>query len=219
MSEPNGLLAIGGDLSPARLLKAYRLGIFPWYNQEPILWWSPDPRTVLFLDKLHIAKSLQKFLRKKPFIIKADQQFAAVLRECAAPRLRQGKWERGTWLNKEMQKAYQQLHEMGYAHSIEVYANEDLVGGLYGISIGKIFFGESMFSRQTHASKVALIALAQQLRQWGFLLIDCQMPSPLLQSMGAESITRQSFNDRLAANNKLEDKVLKWQLAPNLIYW
>lgn len=209
---------MGGDLRPARLLKAYHLGIFPWYNQEPILWWSPDPRTVLFLDKLHIAKSLQKCLRKKAFIVKADQQFAAVMRECAAPRLREGKWERGTWLNKEMQGAYQALHEMGYAHSIEVYANNNLVGGLYGVSIGRIFYGESMFSRQTNASKVALIALIQQLRQWDFLLIDCQMASPLLQSMGAEPITRQTFNELLVANNELESKISKWQLAPNLIY-
>ncbi len=212
------MLAIGGDLRCERLIEAYRLGIFPWYNQAPILWWSPNPRTVLFLDKLHIAKSLQKTLQKKTFIIKADQQFATVLRECAAPRVRQGRWETGTWLNKEMQAAYQKLHEMGYAHSIEVYSDNNLVGGLYGVSIGRIFYGESMFSRQTNASKVALIALTQQLRLWNYLLIDCQMASPLLQSMGAEPITRSTFNRLLATNNKLENKISKWQLAPNLIY-
>lgn len=211
-------MAIGGDLRCERLLQAYRLGIFPWYNQPPILWWSPNPRTVLFLDKLHIAKNLQKALRKNSFIIKADQQFATVLRECAAPRLRQGEWETGTWLNNEMQAAYQNLHEMGYAHSIEVYAEDHLVGGLYGVSLGRIFYGESMFSRQTNASKIALVALTQQLRLWDYLLIDCQMASPLLQSMGAESISRNDFNRFLVINNKLENKISKWQLAPNLIY-
>ncbi|WP_235528493.1 leucyl/phenylalanyl-tRNA--protein transferase [Candidatus Berkiella aquae] len=212
LKEPNGLLALGGDLSTSRLLNAYRLGIFPWYDEEPILWWSPDPRTVLFLKDLHISHSLQKFLNKNPFTIKTDENFAGVLQHCAAPRVREAKLT-GTWLNPPMQSAYLALHEMGYAHSIEVYENNILVGGLYGISMGRLFFGESMFSLKTNASKVALVALTKQLKMWDFLLIDCQVASSHLFSLGAKQIPRQQFMEILAENNKFDSKILKWSFS------
>jgi leucyl/phenylalanyl-tRNA--protein transferase len=211
--EPDGLLAIGGDLSPLRLLNAYRLGIFPWYDHEPILWWSPSPRAVIFLDSLHISNSLQKFLRQKHFTVRMDEQFVEVLQGCAGPRLREGKWESGTWLNPAMQAAYLTLHQQGYAHSIEVYEDNKLVGGLYGVALGKIFYGESMFSHKSNASKVAMAALVDQLQRWDFALMDCQVASPHLMRMGATTIPRQQFLDILQQNTKFDDKVSNWQLS------
>lgn len=192
--EPNGLLAVGGDLSPDRLLRAYRHGIFPWYSEgQPILWWSPDPRTVLFPDHLRISRSLRKTLRKQQFSVSMNMCFDKVIHACSAPRAH----EEGTWITPEMMSAYHRLHELGHAHSIEAWQGAELVGGLYGIALGKVFFGESMFSRVTDASKVALSFLVSRLREWGFQLIDCQIYSEHLISLGAEEISRQQFVDHL----------------------
>lgn len=190
LEEPNGLLAVGGDLSPARLLNAYRQGIFPWYSEgQPILWWSPAPRAVLFPERLRLSRSLQKTLRKGQMQVTLDQNFAAVIEACSEARADQD----GTWITTEMKQAYQHLHRIGFAHSVEVWQGEKLVGGLYGVSMGKVFFGESMFSRISDASKVALAHLVQQLTAWDFALIDCQVGSPHLFRLGAEEIPRDAF--------------------------
>ncbi len=190
LREPNGLLAIGGDLSPMRLEHAYRHGIFPWFSaDDPILWWSPDPRTVLFPERIHISRSLHKRLRKQALSVTLDRDFEGVIRACAQPRDADG----GTWLMPEMIAAYQRLHARGLAHSVEVWSNRELVGGLYGIAIGRAFFGESMFSRTTDASKIALVHLCQQLADWGFGLIDCQMRTQHLISLGAIELPRAQF--------------------------
>ncbi|HZP85405.1 MAG TPA: leucyl/phenylalanyl-tRNA--protein transferase [Burkholderiales bacterium] len=193
--RPNGLLAAGGDLSPQRLLTAYRRGIFPWYSEgEPILWWSPDPRMVLFPNELKISRSLRKRLRKTPFRVLADTAFEQVLEKCSEPRPDQV----GTWITDEMKQAYCLLHQMGLAHSVESWREGELVGGLYGVALGRVFFGESMFSRATDASKVAFVHLVHQLIQWDFELIDCQMRTDLLASFGAREIPRSQFTSRLA---------------------
>ena len=215
MTEPDGLLALGGDLNPLRLLNAYHLGIFPWYEGEPILWWTPNPRAVIFVNALHISKSLQKTLHQNRFTVKMDEHFAAVLQGCAGPRLREGEWEMGTWLNAPMQAAYLDLHQQGYAHSIEVYEGNKLVGGLYGIALGRIFYGESMFSLTANASKVAMATLVKQLLLWDFVLMDCQVASPHLIRMGATVIPRQQFLDILSQNTKFDDKISNWQLNPS----
>ena len=190
LPDPNGLLAIGGDLSPVRLLNAYREGIFPWFNpDEPILWWSPDPRCVFVPSQVHISHSLAKRIRQCDYAVSFDRAFAQTLAACAGPR-RAG---RGTWLGPEMRAAYQTLHRSGVAHSIEVWRDGALIGGLYGIAIGRIFFGESMFSSATDASKLALVHLAQQLHDWGFPLIDCQVASPHLLTLGATTMRRADF--------------------------
>ncbi len=189
-TEPNGLLAIGGDLSSTRLISAYRRGIFPWYSQgQPILWWSPDPRTVLFPDELKVSRSLRKTLRKGRFTVTMDHAFGQVVRECAAPRAH----ETGTWLVPEMQMAYLDLHRSGIAHSVETWRDDALVGGLYGIALGQVFYGESMFSRESDASKVALVYLTHCLIAWGYRLIDCQVYSDHLISLGAREIPRREF--------------------------
>ena len=188
--EPNGLLAVGGDLSPPRLLNAYRHGIFPWFNAgDPILWWSPDPRTILTPDRLHISRSLAKTLRRGPFQVTLDRAFGQVVAGCAAPR-RQGD---GTWILPLMARAYERLHRLGWAHSVEVWREGELVGGLYGVALGRAFFGESMFSRATDASKVALVHLCQTLEARGFGLVDCQMHSDHLSRLGAVAIPRATF--------------------------
>ncbi|MDR2212069.1 MAG: leucyl/phenylalanyl-tRNA--protein transferase [Pseudomonadales bacterium] len=190
LTEPNGLLAVGGDLCVERLLAAYQRGIFPWFEQgQAPLWWSPDPRMVLFPAEFHHSRSLRKTLRSGRFSVSSDRDFAAVTAACAAPR--QG--SRGTWLIPAMRRAYQRLHQLGYAHSVEVWQDEQLVGGLYGVALGKVFFGESMFSRTSDASKTALAALAGQLQSHGFALIDCQVSNPHLQTLGARPITRADF--------------------------
>lgn len=190
LREPNGLLAAGGDLSAQRLIAAYRHGCFPWYQgEQPLLWWSPDPRTVLFPSELHVSRSLAKCLRQQRLQVTFDQDFAAVIRECAGPR----NYTDGTWITDAMRSAYQQLHEMGLAHSVEVWHDEQLVGGLYGLAMGRLFFGESMFSRADNASKVGFVTLVRQLQQWDFVMIDCQMPTTHLQSLGARSIPRSEF--------------------------
>lgn len=189
-TEPDGLLAAGGDLSPTRLLNAYRHGIFPWYSEgQPILWWSPDPRCILFPEKLKISRSLRKTLKKQAFDIRMDTAFAEVMSACAQSRPGQP----GTWITDDMLNAYQHMHELGYAHSIECWQNNRLVGGLYGIAIGQVFFGESMFSRVSDASKAALVYLCEYLIAHDFKLIDSQVHSAHLESLGAEMITRQEF--------------------------
>ncbi|HUF21747.1 MAG TPA: leucyl/phenylalanyl-tRNA--protein transferase [Burkholderiales bacterium] len=195
LTEPNGLLAAGADLSVARLLEAYRLGIFPWYGEgEPILWWSPDPRMVLLPAEVRVSRSLAKVLRRNPFHVTADTAFANVIEACRGPRTGQP----GTWITTEMKDAYIRLHRAGYAHSIEVWQGDELAGGLYGVAIGRAFFGESMFTRTTDASKVALVALARQLQRWAFGLIDCQMKTAHLESLGATEIPRDDFARRIA---------------------
>lgn len=195
LGEPNGLIAVGGCLSPQRIINAYRHGIFPWYNPgEPILWWSPDPRLVLFPDKLQVSRSLNKTLRKQPFEIRYDRAFEQVMTACAAPRRRDG----GTWITEEMLHAYQNLHALGMAHCFEAWQDGELVGGLYGIAIGQVFFGESMFHTKTDASKVVFVHLVRQLTAWGYRLIDCQVSSEHLLSLGAEEISREDFQALLA---------------------
>lgn len=190
LTEPNGLLAVGGDLSPTRLLAAYRHGIFPWYNRgEPVLWWSPDPRLVLFPEKLKVARSLRKTLQRGEFWVTFDQAFTQVIDGCATPRKQEG----GTWITPEMKVAYSRLHELGYAHSVESWYQGELVGGLYGVAIGRVFFGESMFYRRTDASKAAFVTLVESLRRWQYGLIDCQVCTNHLISLGAEEIPRQRF--------------------------
>jgi len=197
LREPDGLLAAGGDLSPQRLLDAYRHGIFPWFSEgEPILWWSPDPRMVLATDKVHISTKLKRWLRQCDWTIRADRSFATVMRACAAPRPTQPT----TWITEAMLSAYQQLHELGHAHSVEVHdADDRLVGGIYGIAIGRMFFGESMFSAASNGSKVALIGLCSVLNDWNFPLLDAQVTSAHLQRMGAFEMPRKAFVSRVHA--------------------
>ncbi|WCE09255.1 leucyl/phenylalanyl-tRNA--protein transferase [Pseudomonas sp. JBR1] len=195
LREPNGLLAIGGDLSAARLVSAYRHGCFPWYQDgQPLLWWSPDPRTVLFPPDLHVSRSLAKTLRKTRFSVTYDKAFAQVIQACAGPR----RDADGTWITTEMQQAYGELHAQGWAHSVEVWDGDQLVGGLYGIAMGKLFFGESMFSHADNASKIGFVTLVRDLAAWGFVMIDCQMQTAHLQSLGASSLPRERFADYLA---------------------
>ncbi|MBL4762721.1 MAG: leucyl/phenylalanyl-tRNA--protein transferase [Gammaproteobacteria bacterium] len=192
LEEPNGLLAVGGDLSAERLLIAYRSGIFPWFSEdEPIMWWSPNPRCVLFPEQLHINKSLRKAILNADIQIKHNTAFRRVMEHCAAPR----KQQNGTWILPDMIEAYCSLNKKGKAHSIECWRDESLIGGLYGVAIGKVFFGESMFSLESNASKIALVSLAQSGR-WS--LIDCQQPSDHLQKLGATEIPRKEFIKLLA---------------------
>ncbi len=190
LREPNGLLAAGGDLRPERLIQAYRHGCFPWFQDgQPILWWSPDPRTVLLPDELHVSRSLAKVLRQGRYQVSFDQAFAEVIRTCAAPR----SYAAETWITSPMQDAYLELHRRGIAHSVEVWRDGELVGGLYGLAMGQLFFGESMFSRADNASKVGFATLVERLKAWGFVLIDCQMPTEHLLSLGARTISRNEF--------------------------
>jgi len=192
--EPNGLLAVGGDLSPGRLLAAYRRGIFPWFTAgDPILWWSPDPRMVLFPGELKVSRSLAKTLRNRRYQIRLDHDFDAVIRNCAAPRAGQPE----TWITAEMRAAYGRLHALGYAHSVETWVEGELAGGLYGVAVGAAFFGESMFTRMRDASKIALVHLVERLRTAGCGLIDCQMRTAHLASLGAREIPRKEFARRL----------------------
>ena len=207
LQEPNGLLAFGGCLSPQRLINAYRHGIFPWYNPgEPILWWSPNPRLVLFPNKINISRSLHKTLRKQLFEIQFDHACAEVIKACAEPRSADG----GTWITEEMQNAYQQLHNLGICHSVEAWQDGELVGGLYGLAIGQVFFGESMFHTKTDASKVAYVHLTRQLVDWGYQLIDCQVSSQHLLSLGAEEISRPDFKSLLTRYCQLKPHPQAW---------
>ena len=208
--EPNGLLAVGGDLSATRLIEAYRHGIFPWFcEDEPILWWSPDPRCVFLLDEVHVSRSLRRELNKDKYIVTINKAFQQVVRECAAPRTDQP----DTWILPEMQQAYCKLHHLGLAHSIEIWESDDneelLVGGMYGVSIGRFFFGESMFSRRPNASKIALVYLANYLKKANFLLLDAQVGNPHLYRMGARDMPRTEFLQLLKQE-------INWQQPPNL---
>jgi len=203
LKEPNGLLAAGGDLSLERLLDAYRQGIFPWFSRgEPILWWSPDPRMVLYTGELKVSRSLAKNLRNKGYELRIDTAFREVIKGCAN--------RKETWLSRPMQAAYLALHQSGYAHSFETWREDDLVGGLYGVAIGRMFYGESMFSSATDASKVALVGLVRALVARGFPLIDCQMKTPLLASLGGREIPRAAFLRALAALVNYAESPGKW---------
>ncbi|SEQ06178.1 leucyl/phenylalanyl-tRNA--protein transferase [Ectothiorhodospira magna] len=209
LREPNGLLAAGGDLSLVRLLNAYRHGIFPWYVAgQPILWWSPDPRTVLYPAQVKVSRSLARILRQQRFEVTFDQAFAQVVEGCAEPR----RGVHGTWITYGMQQAFIQLHYTGHAHSVEVWDHGTLVGGLYGVSMGRVFFGESMFSRVSDASKVALVILCQHLNHWGYPLLDCQTPSDHLTRMGAESMSRHRFINRLQQLCSVPSRPGPWAL-------
>lgn len=194
LREPNGLLCAGADLSPARLLPAYQRGIFPWFSPgEPILWWSPDPRMVLMPQDLILRRSLHKVLRNHSYEVRLDSDFVAVMAACAAPRAA----SQGSWITAAMQDAYTRLHQLGYAHSVEVWQQDQLVGGLYGVALGGVFFGESMFTRVSNASKIALAHLCRFLDQRGFVMIDCQMYTDHLASLGARPLARHEFMQRL----------------------
>jgi leucyl/phenylalanyl-tRNA---protein transferase len=207
-SEPDGLLAIGGDLSSKRILTAYVNGIFPWYNPgEPILWWSPDPRCVLFPEKLKISKSLKSLLKKGIFQIKYDTSFPDVIRQCSVVKRSD---EAGTWISDEIIEAYCQLYELGYAHSVEAYIDNRLVGGLYGIAIGKVFFGESMFFVEPNASKVAFCVLVKRLIEFNFQIIDNQVTNNHLLSLGAEEIERKKFLEIISKYTCVENHPGKW---------
>jgi leucyl/phenylalanyl-tRNA--protein transferase len=215
LASPEGLLAVGGDLRAERLLAAYRHGVFPWYSEgQPILWWSPDPRAVLFPHKLRISRSLRRVLRAGCFEVTLDTRFRDVMHACARPRPRNPAG--GTWITPEMLEAYCLLHEQGYAHSVECHRAGKLAGGLYGVALGGAFFGESMFSRETDASKVALAHLVSQLKAWGFSLIDCQLYSAHLGSLGAEEIRRREFLERLDEALARSDRRGPWRFDPDL---
>lgn len=208
LREPNGLLCAGGDLTPQRIVLAYMNGIFPWYSPgEPILWWSPDPRMVLFPAEFRISHSLRKTLRKGNYRVRLDTQFRTVIQACArTPR----KDQAGTWITPEIQAAYVRLHELGYAHSVETWVDDKLVGGLYGIAIGRMFYGESMFAHSTDASKIAIAHLARYLDERGFGMIDCQMNTSHLASLGAREIARAEFVDRLRRLTSLPPLCGRW---------
>ncbi|MDA8127606.1 MAG: leucyl/phenylalanyl-tRNA--protein transferase [Betaproteobacteria bacterium] len=213
LREPNGLLAMGGGLSEARLLDAYRHGIFPWFNPgEPVLWWSPDPRMVLAPGEVRVTRSLARRIRNGGFEVRVDTVFSEVMRACAEPRKGAG----GTWISPMMIAAYARLFDAGYAHSVETWRDGRLVGGLYGVAIGRMFYGESMFSREPDASKVALVRLARQLQAWGFGLIDCQMETAHLASLGARTMPRAAFMKRLTELVNLPHRPGPWHFdAPD----
>ncbi len=208
MRDPNGLLAIGGDLSVERLLRAYSSGIFPWYNpNEPILWWCPDPRAVLDPAEFHVSHSLEKRIRKPDYAVTLDRAFADVLDGCTASR----RGSNGTWLGTDMKRAYLELREAGHAHSAEVWRDGKLVGGLYGVALGRAFFGESMFSTETDSSKLALYWLCQQLKAWSFEMIDCQIASQHLRTLGAAEISRDRFLSRLRSAQQAASRTGLWR--------
>jgi leucyl/phenylalanyl-tRNA--protein transferase len=204
LQQPNGLLAAGADLSPTRLLDAYAQGIFPWFGREdPLLWWSPDPRMVLYVREVRISRSLRRTIRARKFRVTTDTAFASVMAGCAEPRPGQD----GTWITADMHAAYYRLFEMGYAHSVEAWSGDRLAGGLYGVSLGRMFFGESMFTRESDASKVAFVHMVTQFGRWKMPLIDCQMPTSHLASFGAREIPRNAFLDQV-------DQLVREQAAP-----
>jgi len=209
-AEPNGLLAVGGDLSAERLLEAYRLGIFPWYSEDqPILWWSPDPRLLLELDEFHPSRRLARTIRQGKFTITCDQAFEKVIAACASVS-RPGQC--GTWITPEMQQAYTTLHGLGYAHSVETWLKGELVGGIYGVSLGKAFFGESMFHYASDASKVAIAVLVENLKRWEFQFLDAQMRTEHMIRFGAREISRRAFLKRLRSAVRYPTRRGKWRL-------
>lgn len=208
LAERNGILAVGGDLSSGRLVEAYRSGIFPWYSDgDPIIWWSPDPRFVLFPDELYVSKTMRQVLRRNIFRITCDEDFPSVIRGCRDPR----KKEQGTWITDEMMEAYIRLHHEGVAHSVEAWQDGALVGGLYGLSLGRCFFGESMFTRVANASKAAFITLVRRLTELGYVIIDCQVHTAHLESLGARHLPRDEYIDLLAAGLRLEGRDGNWR--------
>ena len=208
LAEKSGLLAVGGDLSPNRLLTAYAQGIFPWYSDtDPILWWSPDPRLVLYPEDLHISRSLVKTLKKKQFTVSMDTAFSEVIYHCASVRTEQGE---GTWIVPEMMSAYIRLHRAGFAHSVEAWDGQNLVGGGYGVALGRCFFGESMFSRKTDASKVAFVHLVRYLARYSFGMIDCQVKTDHLMRFGAKEIPRDTFIRELKELTAMPGKSGPW---------
>jgi len=209
-STEEGIVAVGGDLSVERLILAYSRGIFPWYSSDksPILWWSPDPRFVLFPENLIVSKSMRPYFNQNKFQVTWDQNFEDVIKNCQKIDRED---QLGTWITSKMLAAYIQLHKMGYAHSVEVWLDNELVGGLYGISLGKVFFGESMFAKVSNASKFGFISLVNQLKQKGFLLIDCQQETKHLESLGANAIKRKDFIDILNHNNIEETYIGSWE--------
>ena len=210
LDEPDGLLAAGGDLSPQSLLSAYARGIFPWYSAgQPILWWCPSKRSVIYPGKVKVSNSLRKTLKRGEFEVKIDADFGAVIDACAAPRSNQS----DTWITAEMRSAYITLHKLGHAHSVECYSEQRLVGGLYGVSIGRVFFGESMFSSVSDASKVALVSLSDFLQQWGYGLIDCQIHNDHLASMGASLMDRCIFLEQLQTLTGKLPTEIAWESA------
>jgi leucyl/phenylalanyl-tRNA--protein transferase len=218
--EPNGLLAFGGDLSPTRLINAYQSGIFPWYNpEEPIYWWSPDPRAVLYPNEIRLSRSLRKSIRSiqnNGYQIRFDSHFAGVVKSCAAPRAQ----SEGTWISNQMFLAYVELHKMGVAHSVEVWNDKnELVGGLYGIATGGVFSGESMFSKERDVSKIAFAALAWHMDDWGYSLIDCQIENPHLMSMGAINIPRKEYLGVLKTTQFFEQPDWEFNTACDLSHW
>jgi leucyl/phenylalanyl-tRNA--protein transferase len=214
LTDPNGLLAAGADLSSPRLLDAYVRGIFPWFsNGDPLLWWSPDPRMVLFLGELHVARSLRRVIRSRRYSVTFDQAFVDVMRGCAEPRDGQD----GTWITEAMVDAYSALAALGYAHSVEAWADGVLAGGLYGVAIGRMFFGESMFARRTDASKVALVHLVRQLQRWDFRLMDCQMSTDHLASLGAREIPREDFVEEVSRLVRREPVRGRWALDEDVV--
>jgi len=213
LREPDGLLAVGGDLGMERLLLAYSRGIFPWFGpDQPILWWAPDPRMILEPARLIISRSLKKTLRQGKFTITMDRCFGEVVKACSSSRPNQS----GTWITGEMLSAYTDLHAAGHAHSVECWFNDDLAGGLYGVSIGHIFFGESMFTRVTDASKVAFVALARQLERWHFPLIDCQVHTGHMESLGASFMPRRQFSRVLQQECRPRSNIMTWALDPDI---
>ena len=212
LAREDGLLAVGGDLSPPRLLLAYQMGIFPWYSPgEPILWWAPDPRLVLFPDEFRMPKRLARKIRQKAFKITMDQAFPEIIMECAKIRVEKGE---GTWIDAPMMHAYNELHDLGYAHSVECWQEGCLAGGLYGVAIGTTFFGESMFSRVADSSKAALAALVQQLREWDFDMIDCQIRTEHLIRLGAREIPGEEFYALLQESVIQPTRRGKWSFSP-----
>lgn len=215
LASGEGLLAIGGDLSPERLLLAYLIGVFPWYGEnEPILWWSPDPRCVLFPSEVHVSRRLARTLRQGHFRVTCNQAFDRVVAACAAVRKDLGE---ETWLIPEMQAAYRQLHQLGLAHSVEAWCDGELAGGLYGVAFGRLFFGESMFHSETDASKVCLASLCRYLAAQDFLLFDCQVPNPHLLRMGARTILREEFLERLREGGAMLDRPVARVLLPQVL--
>ena len=213
-AEESGLLAVGGDLDPARVLLAYYTGIFPWYSEgEPVLWWSPDPRMVLEPDALRIPRSLKKKIRRGDYTVTMDTAFEDVIRHCRSTKRPA---QSGTWITEEMIDCYAQLHEMGFAHSVEAWEEGQLVGGLYGVAIGTFFAGESMFAHRPDASKFALVALCRQLAKWQFPLIDCQMHTEHLARFGAKEITRASFLETLRHSVQRHATPKRWALDPSV---
>jgi leucyl/phenylalanyl-tRNA--protein transferase len=211
LATEEGLLAVGGDLSQKRLLLAYQMGIFPWYSEnEPILWWSPDPRLVLYPKEIHVSKTLRKIIKKNVFQVTMDKTFDRVITACSQVHLQKA---RGTWLVKDMVKAYCQLHHSGFAHSVETWYQGELAGGLYGVSLGKSFFGESMFSRINNASNVALVTLAKHLKTLSFDMIDCQVSTEHLKRFGAREITRSRFLEQLRKSLIAATIRGKWSLS------